>query len=131
MIDKLSLNYINELIEYTGEELWYPYLNLLNSPLYLCFGMPEFPLSIDFGPLYLVGTVGLIYFIAITILCLSLYNKAKSAEMKMSIVLMLVGNLHYPVMFYFVMNVIWFFIIYIILVLENEKVQSSDRLVCV
>lgn len=121
-VHKLSLDYINVLIEYTKDDLWYPYLQLIGSPVGLWFGMKEFPLSIDFGPLYLVGTVGLFYFIVMTIFCLTLYFRAVSAEMKLCIVLLLVGNLHYPVMFYFIMNVIWFFICYIILVIEHEKV---------
>lgn len=120
-VDKISADYFNELYEYTNDELWTPYLYILKNPINLLFGFPDFPISIDFGPLYLVGTVGLVYFIIFSIYAIFLYRKSRSIDMKIGIVSLLVGNLHYPVMFYFVMNGLWFFITYYILVIENGK----------
>lgn len=120
-IDKLSLNYIKELISFTKIELWQPYLEVSRQPISLWFGIKQSDIGIDFGPLYLISIVGLFYFIVISIFSLYLFKNAKSVEMKSAIVLLLVANLHYPVMFYFIMNAIWFFICYFILVNEHEK----------
>lgn len=38
----------------------------------------------------------------------------------MGIIILLVGNLHYPVMFYLVMHFLWFFILYYIIVIDKR-----------
>ena len=131
IIDKLSINYINVLIEFCNENIVIPYLNILKNPINLWFGFSGNVITIDLGPLYLIASVGLFYFIIISFFTLSLFKKARSSEMKLSILLLLVGNLLYPVMFYFIMNVVWFFIYYIILVIENgTKEQYRNSNVC-
>lgn len=124
-VEKISLNYMLELAEFSNEELWLPYLASLKNPAYLYFGIPETDLSIDLGPLFIIARVGLLFFIFLTIIFLYLFKNAKQVSMKLAIIMLLIGNLHYPVMFYFVMNFIWFFIVYHILVVKYEKGYSS------
>ncbi len=127
-IEKISLNYILELAEFSFDELWLPYLASLKSPYYIYFGVPETDISIDLGPLFIVATVGLIFFSFLTLIFVYLFKQAKQISMRLAIIMLLVGNLHYPVMFYFVMNFMWFFIVYHIMVSNHEK-ENSDSYV--
>jgi hypothetical protein len=131
-VQKISLIYILELIEYTDTKLLKPYLFMANSFENVWFGIKDFPISIDFGPIFLMGCVGLFFFCVMTIFTCSLFRIAKSIEMKLSMVLFWVGNLHYPVMFYVVMHVLWFFILYYIVVFDSSRNEkSSNYNVCV
>lgn len=125
-VEKISLNYMLELFEFSSDELWLPYLASLKSPYYIYFGVPETEISIDLGPLFIVATVGLIFFLFLTFVFVYLYRKAKQISMKLIIIMLLVGNLHYPVMFYFIMNFMWFFIVYHIMVSEYEKESGNS-----
>jgi hypothetical protein len=127
LVYRISYDYIVILYEYVNSELISPYLKLLNNQLYLWFGMPDFPISIDLGPLFIVGTVGLVGFIILTTYFLCLIFKTKSIDMRLAIVSLLVGNLHYPVMFYTIMHFLWFVIGYCIFVLERVN-YFNDKL---
>tara|TARA_Y100000996_G_scaffold399431_1_gene368458 strand:+ start:760 stop:1893 length:1134 start_codon:yes stop_codon:yes gene_type:complete len=59
--------------------------------------------GIDFGPLYFMSNVGLIYSIFFLIFIVTSAVKAKERYEKSAFLIILVGNLHYPVMFYAVM----------------------------
>ena len=59
--------------------------------------------GIDFGPLYFMSNVGLIYSIFFLIFIVTSAAKAKERYEKWAFLILLVGNLHYPVMFYAIM----------------------------
>jgi hypothetical protein len=59
--------------------------------------------AIDFGPLYFMSNMGLIYAILFLILIVMSAAKAKERYEKSAFLILLVGNLHYPVMFYAIM----------------------------
>ena len=59
--------------------------------------------GIDFGPLYFMSNVGLIYSIFFLIFIVTAAAKAKGRYEKSAFLILLVGNLHYPVMFYALM----------------------------
>jgi len=59
--------------------------------------------AIDFGPLYFMSNVGLIYSIFFLILIVISAVKAKERYEKSAFLILLIGNLHYPVMFYAIM----------------------------
>ena len=127
-VNKISLNYMIELSEFSYEELWMPYLASIRSPYYIYFGIPDVgtDVGIDLGPLFVVVRVGLLFFIFLSFFFFYLIKKSKQISMKFAIILLLVGNLHYPVMFYFVMSFIWFFITYHIMVGYYEKFNSCS-----
>ncbi len=124
-VKKISLDYMLELSDFSYDGLWLPYLSSLKSPFYVFFGVPGTEISIDLGPLFIIATVGVLFFVFLTLLFLFLYGKTKQISMKIAIIMLLIGNLHYPVMFYFIMNFIWFFIIYHIYTFNNEKKVNS------
>lgn len=119
IVEKISMNYIFFLLDFFYDDLITPYLKLANSYDKILFGIPDFPLSIDFGPLYILGTVGLFFLVFIVLFTLYVFFKAKNFNMKMGIVILLTGNLHYPVMFYLIMHFLWFFILYYIFVIDK------------
>lgn len=125
-VEHISLDYILVLLDFSNEELWLPYLSSLKSPSYVYFGVPETEISIDLGPLFIIATVGVLFFIFLTILFFYLFKQSRQLSMKFAIIMLLVGNLHYPVMFYFVMNFMWFFIVYHIMVGNYEREVHSD-----
>ena len=47
-------------------------------------------------------------------------NKTNSLDMKIGFLSLIVGNLHYPVMFYMIMHFMWYIIIYYVLVIEKK-----------
>ena len=59
--------------------------------------------AIDFGPLYFISNVGLIYSIFFLILIFMSFLKAKERYEKSAFLILLVGSLHYPIMFYAIM----------------------------
>lgn len=120
VVGKISLDYISFLIAFFYDDLIIPYLKMANSYDKILFGIPDFPLSIDFGPLYILGTVGLFFLLFIVSFTLYLLFKTNNFNMKMGIIILLVGNLHYPVMFYLVMHFLWFFILYYIIVIDKR-----------
>lgn len=133
-IDKISMNYLIENAEYSRDDLWLHYLASIKSPTYIYFGIPNQgsgdpadDISVDLGPLFIVARVGVIFFVFLLFIFLYLIKKAKQLSMKLAIIMLLIGNLHYPVMFYFIMNFIWFFIIYHILVVNYEEKNGVSR----
>lgn len=59
--------------------------------------------GIDFGPLYFMSNVGLIYSIVFLIFIIMSAVKAKERYERSAFLILLIGNLHYPVMFYTIM----------------------------
>lgn len=127
-VEKISLNYMKELYEFSVWELWYPYVISIRNVTYILWGVPNTDISIDLGPLFIIATVGVVYFIYLTIVFFYLFKKSKQLSMKFAIVLLLVANLHYPVMFYFIMNFLWFYIFYHIIVEEQCQIVKQKAL---
>ena len=124
MVEKISLDYIGALQEFIDVYLLTPYSQLIKNRAYLLWGVPDFPLSIDLGPLYMMGTIGLVVTVFIFLFLFFMTKKTKSLDMKLGIIMLIVGNLHYPVMFYMVMHFMWYIIVYYVLVLEKSSVMT-------
>lgn len=124
-VEKISLNYIKELYEFCVWELWFPYVFSIRSIAHVLWGVPNTDISIDLGPLFIISTVGIVYFTYLTFVFFFLLKKSKQLSMKFAILLLLVANLHYPVMFYFIMNFLWFYIFYHIIVEEQSRVMRK------
>ncbi|MFJ1490679.1 hypothetical protein [Capnocytophaga canis] len=77
--------------------------------------------TIDFGPLFMIAKVGLLYFSVFSIYLFILLYKKKSVMLRSSIIALMIANLHYPVMFYIIMHFMWVIIIYGIFVAEKEE----------
>lgn len=106
-IDKISIDYILLNYEYFSLII----ISMINdnfSSIYdVLFGInPSIDFPIDFGPAFLIAKVGLLFFISYTILLIYMLYKNKNTYFRMSIISLVISNLHYPVLFYPVMNVI-------------------------
>jgi len=121
---KISLEYITYLIDFVNDELINPYKKLILNKAFLLWGVPNFDLSIDFGPIYMMGTIGLVMTLFIFFFLFYMTIKARSLEMKLGIIMLIVGNLHYPVMFYMIMHFMWYVIIYYILVIDRMSLTK-------
>ena len=89
------------------------WLNSINSYSNILFG--GISSNIDFGILFLISNIGLIYFFLLSLLFMYLILKADSHYDRMAIYILLIGNLHYPVLFYVVMAFILPLFIYKVL----------------
>ena len=98
--NKLSSEYIQSIIQVFINQTQ-DWLNSLNSYLEVLFGGNSS--AIDFGILFIISNVGVIYFFVFSLLFIYLILKANNHYDRMAIFILLIGNLHYPVLFYLVM----------------------------
>jgi membrane protein len=82
-------------------------------------------ITIDFGPIFMISKVGLLYFIVYTMYLLLIFYKEKSVIFRFFIISLALSNLHYPVMFYVIMHFIWILVYHIVLC--EYKKQSLIR----
>lgn len=124
--DKISFEYISGITQVFMWQIddWillvqksYPFLSLF-------FGGVSS--DIDFGPLYFVSNVGLIYFTLYLSLIFIIIWNAKNNRQRLAIYILLVGNLHYPVMFYQISTIFLPLIIHYILASMNVRITSSS-----
>jgi hypothetical protein len=100
--NKISIKYFWEIMEvvFTQFSNWVmlterPSFGLIES---LLFGGVSS--GIDFGPLFLISNLGLPFFVLyLVLICMSLLKTRNRFE-RWSLIILITGNLHYPVMFY-------------------------------
>lgn len=126
-ISKFNIEELKSLYSFVLEEIWYPYLKIANSTSDILWGIEDFPLSIDLGPIFMIGTVGVVGFLYMTFFLFSLLRETKVKEMKIGLIILMIGNLHYPVMFYAIMHFMWFYILYFILVIEKRDLIIETK----
>ena len=117
---KISHEYIQSMIQVfiAQTQEW---LNSINSYSEILFGGNSS--GIDFGIIFLISNVGLVYFLVLSSLFMYLILKADSHYYRMAIYILLIGNLHYPVLFYLIMAFVLPMFIYKVLYVrfpENE-----------
>lgn len=79
--------------------------------------------EIDFGPLYLMSNVGLVFSILFLMLMVIYVVESKNRYERFAMFILLVGNLHYPVMFYAVMAFILPFVLQQVIFRVKEQTQ--------
>lgn len=106
-VQKISIDYLLFLFDYFYNTIIISYLENIHSIKDILFGIDgNYVITIDFGPLFMIAKVGLLYFIYYSILLFYMFYKASSRYFKMSIFILAFGNLHYPTLFYPLMNVL-------------------------
>jgi hypothetical protein len=103
LFDKITAEYISAMIFVFTLQIddWVVLVNESYPILSVLFGGVSS--GIDFGPLYFLSNVGLVYSILFLMLIIASALKAKDRYEKSAFLILLIGNLHYPVMFYAVM----------------------------
>ena len=121
ILDKLSYEYIYGIVSVFIYQIG-DWLDLIDQSFYGSFFLGGISSKIDFGPLFMISNVGFIYFITLLILFIYLISICKNHYERMCIYILLVGNLHYPVIFYMIMAfVLPLFIIKVISNLNPKK----------
>ena len=103
LFNKISFEYISRLIDVFMWQIDDWIILVKKSEPIISVLLGGVSSGIDFGPLYFMSNVGLIYSIFFLIFIVMSAAKAKERYEKSAILILLVGNLHYPVMFYAVM----------------------------
>jgi hypothetical protein len=126
VIYKVSLNYFTYLydlfIEFISD-----YINQVTSTWDLLLGVnPKYDVPIDLGPLFFIGNIGMISFILYSLLLLYIILNVKNVNFKLSFIVLLIGNLHYPVMFYPLSHILIASIIYFSAVCNKKNTIINE-----
>jgi len=114
ILDKISIEYIDILYKYFIYLVKYSYMEHIDTYADVIFGLNgNLNIAIDFGPMFMIAKIGLLYTVLYIISLLYLIYRLSSIYAKMAIITLMLGNIHYPVLFYPIMN-IFLPIIYII-----------------
>ncbi|WP_419770615.1 MAG: hypothetical protein ACNI3C_02145 [Candidatus Marinarcus sp.] len=107
LVTKISYTYLNFLYQYFNEILNVNYVSHIHTISDILFGIDgNYNFPIDFGPLFLIAKVGFLYFIFYSIAIFYMIHKAPDRYFKMAIISLVLGNIHYPTLFYPIMNVL-------------------------
>ena len=118
ILGKISSDYISAMIGVFKIQVsnWLSLISF-STEVILFGGAPS---EIDFGPLYFLSSTGLIYSIVYSgFLMFVLYN-CRYKKRRQPLYILIVGNLHYPVMFYAVSTII-LSIYYVVVLDELER----------
>lgn len=112
IVPKIGLEYLTFTYYYFEHLIIYFFKYTPTEDLWLGFTNYS-DITIDFGPIYMISKVGLLYFIVYSIYLLLIVSKVNSSTFRFFIISLALSNLHYPVMFYVIMHFIWIVIYYI------------------
>ncbi len=123
-VSKLSIDYLQFLYDFFTEIIQVIYIDNIYTINDILFGIDgKFNFPIDFGPMFMIAKVGLVYFILYSIAIFYLIYKAKRIYFKMAIFILIVLNIHYATLFYPIMN-----ILLPILMLDTVKKQKTQKI---
>ena len=122
ILDKISHEYISALVLVFTSQIQ-DWLDLINKSFYGSFFLGGISSNIDFGPLYIISNVGFIFFITLLSLFIYLISISTNHYERMCIYILLVGNLHYPVIFY--MTMVFILPIFIFKVIANTDSKKE------
>ena len=107
IVAKISFDYFLYLYQYFENIISVVYIDNIYSLYDVLFGINgNYNFPIDFGPLFLIAKVGLVYFILYSIAIFYLVYKSHNNYIRMAILILILSNIHYPTLFYPVMNVL-------------------------
>ena len=117
IVQKLSYDYLLDLYNYFLD-FFSSYADSLKNSFDFLFGNGVG--TIDFGPFFIIGNVGFLFFLLYSFMLFYIILIIKNKYVRSSIIILMVSNLHYPAFFYPIMNV--FFPFMILYILYNKKV---------
>ena len=123
-IPKIGLEYLTFTYYYFEYLIIYFFKYTPTEDLWIGFSS-YMDVTIDFGPIYMISKVGILYFLVYSIYLFLAFYKVKSNIFRFFIISLALSNLHYPVMFYVIMHFIWIIIFYIAFCKPKESSFSS------
>ena len=125
IVPKISYIYI-EWLYYYFYDLYLIYCNGVNSFSDILFGIDgSYLLPIDFGPLFMISKVGLLFFILYVSLIMHVILISRNIYITLSLIMLLISNLHYPILFYPLMNIFLPLLIILVSTKTSEKTMVS------
>lgn len=120
LVEKLSWTYLTFLYDFVVD-IFYLYVSNITSVENLIWGggVLSKDIPIDLGPIFYVAHVGLLLYIAFVSTLIYICIKEKNYNLRYAILILFIGGLHYPVMFYVVMHFIWLLLFYVIFRRKN------------
>lgn len=129
IIQKISIDYFYFLFDYFYGIVNVSYIENIHNVYDILLGIDgKYNLPIDFGPIFMIGKVGFLYFLFYSTVLLYMIYKAPSKYLRMVIFILIFGNLHYPTLFYPIMNVLMpILFIYLINKKNIKKANLSSQ----
>lgn len=122
LVAKISFDYLYVSYQYFSEIVNLTYFSNVHSVYDVLFGINgNYNFPIDFGPIFMIAKVGLLYFLFYVITIFYMIYKVKDRYLRMSILSLVFANLHYPALFYPIINVLL-----PLLYIYNEKKQLNN-----
>lgn len=107
IIEKISYENIQILVNFFIAIIEYDYIVNINSFMDFLFGIDgNYNMKIDLGPLFLIAKLGFLYFLLYSIGLIYFLYIAPDFYFKIAIICLIVANLHYPALFYPIMNIV-------------------------
>ncbi len=127
IVDKISLDYLIFTYDYFYSIVYMHYFENIHSIYDFLFGIDgNYHLPIDFGPIFMIGKVGFLYFLIYFIAIFYFIFKASDRFLSMALFCLVIGNLHYPALFYPIMNIM--LPLLAIYVLNNNKRKKIEKI---
>lgn len=107
LVAKLSLDYLVFLYKYFVEIFKVTYFDNIHNIFDFLFGIDgNYNFPIDFGPMFMIAKVGFLYFLLYSLVIFYMIYKSPDRYFRMAIISLVIANIHYPALFYPVMNVL-------------------------
>jgi len=129
LIAKLSAEYIGYLYDYFIEIFKITYVDNVDNVFDFLFGIDaNYNFPIDFGPMFMVAKVGFLYFFLYSLIIFYMIYKAPDRYFRMAIIALVIANIHYPALFYPIMNVLLpILLIYLLNIRQERKVMYEKN----
>jgi hypothetical protein len=107
IVTKISYEYLLYTYQYFEKIILVTYFQNINNFGDVVFGIDgNYHFPIDFGSLFLIAKVGLLYFVLYSVAIIYLIYNNKNNYFRMAILVLLISNIHYPALYYPVMNIL-------------------------
>jgi len=115
LVEKISVSYLTFLYDFVVD-IFHLYLAHISSTSALIWGevSPTVMIPIDFGPIFYITHSGILLYVVFIVTLVYLSVKEKNYNFRYAIILLFIGGLHYPVMFYVVMHFIWLLLFFVV-----------------
>jgi len=129
VIAKLSSEYLVYLYDYFLEIFKITYSDNVHNIFDFLFGIDgNYNFPIDFGPMFMIAKVGFLYFFLYSLIIFYMIYKSPDRYFRMAIISLVVANIHYPALFYPIMNVL--LPILFIYLIKFKEVIYEKNIVC-